>query len=490
MESFKLQCTSLWRDPSRKERRDRSNDSSGRTFVIGGIATALGSVFIVFVGIVLAHFCLFILQPECITKKYIAPTATASASMHISRASNSSGTVATLDTAPKSKFVIGVISSTINSEPPAKEKLPPPLFPATAKFPPQCTSEQLDVLAQQLPAEGCVEKAKRPWRFMDCSFSQKTICGNANPHWFYDFVHESSNDDTFRGIVVGCNKGYEAVELLRIASPPSDKNKYNLDEWKKEFSKVDGDEEIDHSVDCPISGATTSNTRGSKKNLHIYCIDSMPKTVAHLEKTKMALGYGDELDITKMVLGDRLEEDGINVKRHVPIAAMRYGHHHWTNECAQKPETCILVPLAPIDYFIDTKPALRATAIDTETELNTSPPIHILSIAAEGSDYEILKGAAQNLGRIQYIDFGYHWNWRWGKYSFKDLIFRLKKKGFVCYFTGAGGLDMWRITDCWQDHYDIKFPAMIGCANANIPAAEPLLEKMENIFLETLKKTN
>lgn len=120
---------------------------------------------------------------------------------------------------------------------------------------------------------------------------------------------------------------------------------------------------------------------------------------------------------------------------------------------------------------------MRATAHDPKTGLSTSPPIHFMSITAEGSDYIILKGAAKNLGRIQYIDFGYHWNWRWVRKNFKDLIFRLKKKGFVCYFAGSNGQEMWTITDCWQDHYEIKFQASVACANANIPEAEPLLKK-------------
>ena len=111
-----------------------------------------------------------------------------------------------------------------------------------------------------------------------------------------------------------------------------------------------------------------------------------------------------------------------------------------------------------------------------------------MSIISECSDYDILQGTANNLGRIQYLDFGYHWNFRWGHKSLKDLIFRLKKKGFVCYFTGSSGEDLWRLTDCWQDHYEIRFPATVGCVNANIPAAEPLLNEMEELFLETLKK--
>jgi len=51
-----------------------------------------------------------------------------------------------------------------------------------------------------------------------------------------------------------------------------------------------------------------------------------------------------------------------------------------------------------------------------------------MSINAEGSDYQILKGAARNLHRIQNIDFYYHWHGLWEKQDLQDLIYRLKKK--------------------------------------------------------------
>ena len=39
----------------------------------------------------------------------------------------------------------------------------------------------------------------------------------------------------------------------------------------------------------------------------------------------------------------------------------------------------------------------------------------------------------------------------------------------------------------WQDHYELKFSASIGCVNSNISAAEPLLNRMERMFFDTLK---
>lgn len=474
---------------SGKSQLDRLKGSSRKIIVLGRITTTLGSICVVFVGFMLAQLSFFILQPECVANRYAATTSTTTSSTSISSASYFSHTVkTTLDSAPKSEFVIGTRSDVrsdvrISKSPTMTET---PEFPTTAKFPPQCTSDQFGVLAKQLSSEGCLE-TKKPWISMNCSFSAKTVCGNANPHWFYDFVQKSSNDDTFRGIVVGCNKGYEAVELLRIVSPPSD-HKYDLEKWKNEFSKIDADEEINLDIDCPIAGTATSNTEASGKKVYVYCIDALPKTVAQLKKTKKALGYGEELDITNMVAGQDIE-DGILVKVTSRIGSMAVGQSLWRKSCKTKPETCEAVPSASIDTFLESKPSLKATVIDTKSGLSASPPIHSMSITAEGSDYDILKGAAKNLGRIQYIDFGY-WNRNWGEKDFKDLILRLKKKGFVCYFTGSDGQDMWRITDCWQDHYDIHYPATVGCANANIPAAEPLLDKMEGMFLDTLKRTS
>ena len=483
-----------------------TKDRNSNTIVLGGFATVLLSLFIVFVGFMLAQLCIVILQPECIHRGISSASnstdISARQSMIITPSQpkvvsevQSTSTRAPDSAASKSGIILGARSNVAASQtqPPTIPASTLPEFPTTAKFPPQCSSEQLEALSQQLPAEGCLQWAEKAWNFDKCSFSSKTTCGNANPHWFYDFVHQLPKEETFRGIVVGCNKGYEAVELLRIASPPSD-SLYDLEKWKEEFSKVEGvskvlgEVEIDLSIECPADGKAGSNTGASGKKVHVYCIDGMPKTVDQLEKTKKALGYGSELDITRSVIGEQLNENGVPVRIADPIGAMIVGHKHWEKKCKQEPETCTIVPATSIDKFVETKPDLKATNTDVESGLNTGPPIHIMSITAEGSDYPILKGAAQNLGRIQYIDFGYHWNFRWGHYNLKDLIFRLKKKGFVCYFTGSSGEEMWRITDCWQDHYEKKYKASIGCVNANIPAAEPLLDKMEDMFLKTLER--
>lgn len=137
------------------------------------------------------------------------------------------------------------------------------------------------------------------------------------------------------------------MELLRIVSPPSENsNSYDLKTWKEEFLKVDGDDdnEIDDEIDCPAAGTAKSNTgAASGKKVHVYCIDGMPETVAQLETTKKALGYGDELDITKMVVGPDFLEEGYQVKITDHIAA-NIGKWSARRNNKHKPTTIIVLP--------------------------------------------------------------------------------------------------------------------------------------------------
>lgn len=62
----------------------------------------------------------------------------------------------------------------------------------------------------------------------------------------------------------------------------------------------------------------------------------------------------------------------------------------------------------------------------------------------------------------------------------------LPGKGFVCYWAGEENL--WRITDCMQQHYDTLAWSNVACANTRIAETKPLRDKMENLFAATLTK--
>ena len=444
--------------------------AAGPTVELGGFSTALLSAFVVLLGFCLSQILIFAMKPECMSMEFPATTIAVEKKsppeppqepMEVKKASAKT---------PQTQqgVVLGALAPP--KEPPKEPLKEQEEFPPTAKFPPQCTASQYESLAQQLPPEKCEEVAKKPW-IGGCSFSEKTVCGNTNPHWLYDFMKDK---ESFKGIIVGCNKGFDALQILTTISA---NKSYNAEEWGKEFSKIPESEEIDNKIECPDQSKNTNNP-GGIKDVHLYCIDGAPNTVEQLQKTKQALGYGDELTIVHSIIYDTHHSDGLSVKVTDPIGYMGSGTKHWQKECRKKPDQCEAAPATNIDTFVKSTPALAE-----------APLIQYLKVSAVGSDYFTLKGAARTLERIQYIDFGYHWNFDWGSTYLKDLIHRLKKKGFVCYLTGTGGEALWRVTNCWRDVYDNKFPASLGCVNANIPEAEPLLNKMEELFQKTLSQS-
>jgi hypothetical protein len=245
-----------------------NNDINDKTLVVGGICTLIGAIFIFGVGIGLAHLCFYMFQPSCVTDQNHhnynneltaaafakVTTTTTTTTAGTNGASSSSSSLSNKNKPDDAlKNTIENPTSSELKKTTIEVKKPTSLFPDSAKFPAQCTTEQFDILKQQLPAEGCEQFQKRAWIFHSCSFASKTLCGNANPHWFYDFIQNDSNinnDEIFRAIIVGCNKGYEAIELLRIASPPSsDTSEYDWTAWQSEFRNVDGsNDKIDESV--------------------------------------------------------------------------------------------------------------------------------------------------------------------------------------------------------------------------------------------------
>jgi hypothetical protein len=355
----------------------------------------------------------------------------------------------------------------------------------------------MEILREQLPGAGCERRKDRPFMRTDCSFSAATSCGSV-PYWFHEHLVEGGagaggdggeeEQDDFTAILVGCNNAYDAIDLLRLATRGTEP-RYDRAAWREEFLRTDdpnGAKVEERKSDCPVRTVPLNNP-GRIRKPHIYGIEAMPKTYRQLEKTKAALGYlDDELDFTHLAVASDRTTVRVDVDKS-PIAADAVGIVTWDKACGRVPKDdetrCQTVPADRIDNWIQTKPRLADDHPDG--------PIHYMSVTVLGNDYEVLKGAARTLSRVQYLDLGYHWYGDWGSShrSLKDLMYRLEKKGFACYWPGDTG-NMWRITGCWQDHYELRFYANIACVNTNIPAARPLLDRMERMFRETLAKPN
>jgi hypothetical protein len=132
----------------------------------------------------------------------------------------------------------------------------------------------------------------------------------------------------------------------------------------------------------------------------------------------------------------------------------------------------------------------QMTLTDWVQQRIPSGDIHYLRIAASGNrDYQILVsggGAGGVLNRIWYLEFSYDWKERWEAGSLKPLIHDTLSS-FACYWHGAAG-NLWRISGCWQNHYEFKTWSKVVCVNYKIEAAKPIYEKMEEAFARTLTK--
>jgi hypothetical protein len=76
----------------------------------------------------------------------------------------------------------------------------------------------------------------------------------------------------------------------------------------------------------------------------------------------------------------------------------------------------------------------------------------------------------------------------WKDQPLYDVIeFLYVQFGFTCYWAGFNNT-IWRITNCWLDHYESHSWSNIACVNRNFHEVNDLAEDMEDLFMETLRK--
>jgi hypothetical protein len=333
-------------------------------------------------------------------------------------------------------------------------------------MPLQCTASQMSKLAQQLQPGGCVNNKGQPWRRTSCSFSMATSCHD--PSWFHQHYAKAELSEGFTSIHVGCNKGYQALDMLAIGN--KDPKKYDWLRWRKAFLEDATEKVYDSAHSCPHADVYF-NGKTPDIAAQAFCIEPVPKNFQQLQLTKNKLGVSDELYLSQVAMSNMVADE-ILVSNKEPLGVEGTGFGNWQKACGDENRDCTKVAVDTLDHWITTTP------------LAPDAPIHYMSLGLEGYDYAALVGGAKTLNRLHYLDVQYHWVGHWGMQSLLDMVTRLKRKHFVCYF--AGDQNLWRITDCWQDHYEHRFYANIACVNTQL--AEPLAKEMEAIFEKTLEK--
>ena len=72
------------------------------------------------------------------------------------------------------------------------------------------------------------------------------------------------------------------------------------------------------------------------------------------------------------------------------------------------------------------------------------------------------------------------------------MILKLKSNGLICYWSGdeKSQYGLWRITDCFLQHYSYKNWSRIQCVSGMHDDVKLLATRMETQFLTTIQRKN
>jgi len=143
---------------------------------------------------------------------------------------------------------------------------------------------------------------------------------------------------------------------------------------------------------------------------------------------------------------------------------------------------CASVPSYRLDTYAQ---QVMGSSQDDEQQQKTASVIDIVCVDAEGFDWKVLEGGMGTLQRTKYLEFEYNWRGPWMQQKPSDsAAILLEEVGMICYWAGMAG-NLWRITGCWQDHYDLHFWSNVACVNPDL--APELAARIEEAFLTTLE---
>jgi len=294
-----------------------------------------------------------------------------------------------------------------------------------ANVAPKCTDEQFSAISKQLnPAHlSCTET---PWR-QDCPITIKTKC--YIPSWLTSYYSKPDiSMDNFVAITLGCNAGYNSVDLLRMGTmDPS----VDVSAWKIALGNTQlptdgcGRQGGKHQITLP-AGANP------RRQGQVHCVEETQATAEAINKTSGELDYFSK---------------GLRVY----------------NQQITK----------TLDAFV-------------EANVPANGSIDILEVENK-NEFEVMGLAPKTIARTEYILYRFDWKENWageGRHT-KLVTSKLNTKyGFTCYWAGLGKL--WRITGCPFDGYDRKYWSHIACANRNL--APLLVEEMEKVFTSTIQE--
>mmetsp|Transcript_5616 Transcript_5616/g.10235 ORF Transcript_5616/g.10235 Transcript_5616/m.10235 type:complete len:819 (+) Transcript_5616:31-2487(+) len=246
---------------------------------------------------------------------------------------------------------------------------------------------------------------------------------------------ESQVSSPFLVISVGCNKGYDAMDLAKMISrnPTFDKKA-----WRKVIeNRVAKGLELKGAycgADRPASFSLDIR-EGEKPRLgEFHCIEPMPATYGLVHDVSSELNLSKQgFVVTQAAMANI--SGTIQFPKALP-AGEEAASIFMCNEEKNKNQ-CEDVPVYRLDDYVVSK-----IGIDAQHS-----PIDMLTIDAEGFDFDILISGMETLKRVQYLEFEYHEVGNWKDQNLLDATAYLQQQNFICYWAGRAG-QLWRITGC------------------------------------------
>ena len=338
----------------------------------------------------------------------------------------------------------------------------------------QCSREDLLKIRTHLDPSTCLDS---PW-LQKCSITKATKCPDPG-NWLDEYYAELQQeyitngadhlDAPFMGFSVGCNKGFDALNTLRMGT-------FNANLSKTAWGQSMNPDGKMHQSVCNQNVVPPfevhDNVKQSRKG-EVHCFEPMPTTYEQLDHSAKSLGYEEQG--FKVINAAVSKETGIAMfpSRNAVRGVENKGLDNCSKISAERlNKECEEVNVLSLEKYLS-------------EHYSGDGPIHILQIDVEGFDGDVLLGAGTDvLKRVEYLEFEYNWMGSWKKQHLYDIVKMLDVADFSCYWAGERRL--WRITNCWMLYYDVHTWSNVACVNRErVPR---LATKMEAVFQETLKE--
>lgn len=375
----------------------------------------------------------------------------------------------------------------------------------------QCSDEQFRLVREMLPNQDEIN-----W--------QTNCPDNTWIHPIDNFVNVSSSSSSSLSlsttktthqplaIFVGCNKAMDAIDTLRFLSR---NETYDKSVWRSTLHVTSSACQQHIMPQVPLKNLAGRDRRRNSmvpRQATVYCIEPMPSTYQQLRRAVSELHWNDSLRVYHAAMSNvnghvlfpndeatvGVENLGISDCQDDDITDTNTNSS--TNTKTKKFSSCENVTMYTLDQFVHDvidgyhDDAQRQKNNDDDDAVRTdnqahAPMVDILSIDAEGHDWPVIQGAVDETlkHRTKYVEFEYHHVGRWKETKLSTVTMTLERLGYVCYWAGRMG-KLWRITDCGPVKSWDKTKQWSNIACVHEHRASKLMQRMEDRFLETLRK--